>query len=583
MFKTISAENLFSWANLNYEVPKGISQIIGHNLDDKTSEGSGKSAIFNTLCWVLYGKIPKTAKLDEVIKEGETYGKGSVTFANGSKVVRSRRPNDLFILKEGKELRGKDSKETQGFVETLVGLSFDTFCQSIYFPQNYEKKFITANESDKVKILSEIQNLEVFDKASKAVTLEIKGYLEKITTLKTKKTLLETQVENQSQTVENYKELLESFEASKSKSINRLDKQLTEISELMQETQDAFNKLSTKNPKRSLEKIKGSLQKLTIKEESIKQVLSNNLLKEQKKESLLKQINLLKTQECPTCGNLLSSKDSGKLIEELEKEVDQIVIKNLDKAELSKLEQTRQALLKEELDLIKEQSNLDKSSKYLEDFYKIEKDLKIEKEQLVISQSYKEKSFLEEALKTYKELEEELQTTSRKLEVLEGNIVTLEVLKKGFKEVKSMVFSNLLMELSVKSNQYLQKLFEVPINIRFYNETEEGNVGKILTEVALSGKSRPLGLYSGGQLQRIKLAVDLAISDIVSRRLNKTSNFRILDEPFKNLSQTSMEKAVELLRDKEGSTIIIEHNQVVNSIVDNTFNINFKDGCSYAV
>ena len=78
MFNKIEASNLFSWEKLEYDVSKGISQIVGFNYDDNTSEGSGKSSIPNILCWVLYGKIPKEAKIDDVIREGAKSGWGCV-------------------------------------------------------------------------------------------------------------------------------------------------------------------------------------------------------------------------------------------------------------------------------------------------------------------------------------------------------------------------------------------------------------------------------------------------------------------------------------------------------------------------
>src|SRR5690606_8961829 len=42
-------------------------------------------------------------------------------------------------------------------------------CQSTYFAQNYDKKFLSSNQEEKGKILSNIQNLQVFDKARKEV------------------------------------------------------------------------------------------------------------------------------------------------------------------------------------------------------------------------------------------------------------------------------------------------------------------------------------------------------------------------------------------------------------------------------
>ena len=114
MFKRITAENLFSWEKLDYTIPGGISQVTGWNSDDQSSEGSGKSSCFNILSWVLYGKIPKDAKIDDVIRQGQKSGSGVVELKSGQWIYRSRSPNKLQILEvNGTITQGKDAKETQ--------------------------------------------------------------------------------------------------------------------------------------------------------------------------------------------------------------------------------------------------------------------------------------------------------------------------------------------------------------------------------------------------------------------------------------------------------------------------------------
>lgn len=203
MVKRIYAEKLFSWELLEFDVTRGITLVDGWNVDDETSEGSGKSSIPNVLCWTIYGKIPKDAKIDEVIKIGEKSGFGQVEFDDGTIIRRSRKPNDLVIIKNGVEERGKDAKETQYLIEKYVGLSFDTFCQTVYFAQNYPKKFITANQEEKAKILSEIQNLEIFDKArkkaqdlAKALETELVDCKMALTDLRAKMSIAQSELTN---------------------------------------------------------------------------------------------------------------------------------------------------------------------------------------------------------------------------------------------------------------------------------------------------------------------------------------------------------------------------------------------------
>jgi energy-coupling factor transporter ATP-binding protein EcfA2 len=152
----------------------------------------------------------------------------------------------------------------------------------------------------------------------------------------------------------------------------------------------------------------------------------------------------------------------------------------------------------------------------------------------------------------------------------------LEFLQAGFKEIKSYVFQSLLIQLNTKTNKYLAELFEISASIQFTNISDEGEISKITTTVLLDGIERSLGLLSGGQFRRVQLAVDFALSEIIAERANKP----ISDESFKDLSSTSMEKIVNILQKMPGGTILIEHNEIVKSIINRTFEIEYKNGIS---
>ena len=149
------------------------------------------------------------------------------------------------------------------------------------------------------------------------------------------------------------------------------------------------------------------------------------------------------------------------------------------------------------------------------------------------------------------------------------------MLKIGYKEIKSFVFNTLLNELSHKANTYLAELFEIPISIKFTN-----NNMKIGTSVTIDGVERGLGLLSGGQFRRVSLAVDLSLSDIINSRKGSKINVLILDEYFKDLSEQSMEKCLKLLERLGKSVVLIEHNSIFKSIVDNTFEVELTEGVS---
>lgn len=616
MFTKIEAKNFLSWENLEFDFTEGVTLIEGFNHDDQTSEGSGKSAILNALSWGLFGKIPKDANVDDVIREGEK--SCSVVIALGPKlcVVRTRKPNDLYIRRNGMVEKGKDAKETQRLIEEEIGMSFDTFCQSVYFAQNYPNKFVTANEADKAKILSEIQDLTVFDKARKAAMARLKKLDMDI--LVVKKDLqaneqVTTQLVSQ---VEEYERFKADFEKDKKRKIKELEDYLKSVKK---ETGVLLAKLNKIDTEELAEKMKDfARDKEMLRDQKVKLKTDLNSRDErvkqkkrlefeaQKKMGEIKKLERKmetylnpKDKSCPTCGTVLEKIDSShfeKHIQELKGDMGERFaeieglneeVKGIEIPDTSEIE----AQLKEldlTIDNIKHQETGIRNA--VSEYEGLEKRILNKGSE---EENY-EKMIAKEEARTTEQFDKKIEAVMAKLEKREAEKEELEAenkglfdtyarlrdLKDGFKEVKQYVFAGLLEELTRKSNRYLSELFELPVAISFSNMSSSGEASKIQVEVTIEGQKRPLGLYSGGQFRRIQLAVDLALSDIVSERGSKPMKLRIFDEYMKDLSESSMEKVLHLLESLKGSTILIEHNSIFRSIVNNTFKVELVEGVS---
>lgn len=562
MFKQISATNFFSWKQLDFDFQSGITLINGQNLDDNTSEGSGKSSIPNALCWGLYGQLPKDVNIDDVIKTGEKSCCVVITLENGDEIVRFRKPNQLYIQSGDSVETGKDMKETQKMINDIIGMSFDTFCQSVYFAQNYSNKFITASQEDKVKILSELQDLTVFDKASKKANDQLKeiksNTLLKMETDKTYKEGMLSLIESELNT---FIKLSDSFDQDK---LNQLDELIikndhiaVKIKEIDVESQTIVNLDSIHNKNQKLEQIRETLS------ECQNRLYHIQTLKIEKQ----KAINSL---NCPTCGQHLPNSVCIDIVIPDDTGLKQVetTLKN----ELNDLggdvhdlimKKAKNELLNERLNhLIEQRKQLNKEVSKIESMYNPYLD-KIHNLSIRLQQIQNELDLLNQFI-------------SEKIK----EIKHLEFLKDGFKEIKSYVFQSMLTELNNKTNQYIRELFEIPASITFDNISDEGDISKIKTIVMLDGYERSLGLLSGGQFRRVQLAVDFALSDIVSQRSKNPINLRILDEAFKDLSEVSQERVINLLQNMKGSTILIEHNSLIKSIVNHVYNVELKNGTS---
>lgn len=702
MLSNIKAKNFLSWKDLNFNVVKGATLIDGWNDDDGRSEGSGKSAILNAICWNLFGCLPKEANVDDVIKDGEKSCEVILEFDNGDAVVRTRKPNDLYILKAGATIKGKDAKETQSLIEEFIGMNFETFCQSIYFAQNYDKKFLTSGQADKGKILSSIQNLQVFDKARKEVMDLASAEDKKITSLRNQLQVEENNIKNlksqhalitsfiddkikkhqaQASNLNQQKMMVTGNVARLTSDIDSTNVKMSEI-DLNSLQNDEIELNAAKSQyvtdlsavtyqKTQIDTIRRSIlakenegKTLATKYNTLqtkKQNLSNielnptylNLLTQRKAQEDFhksisykrmddKRVQLIEyinnpTKTCPSCGSELKNIDTSHVRQELDAIVAQMdtmasdsatFIENIDKQIVSLGEQlvkdsetidadindvlTQLQVISDYLDQNKVPSIDDLNAKeqelrgvisQIDDALSQTQSKKVQHLQLKskldmlvrqqtdymmqlsqIDQAIEQlgepdvsadQAKLQDIVIQMDEVAFKYDEINRFLEESKSYIQRLETLKDGFKEIKSYVFTNALNELNYRANQYLNDLFEMEASIKFTSEDQ-----KIETKITLDGKDRSLGLLSGGQNRRFNLAVDLALSDIVSQRKTSKLDLLVFDEYFKDLSEISMEKSLDLLKSRKCPVLLIEHNTLFKNIVDNTFFVRLQDGTS---
>jgi len=212
MIESVRGKDFLSWEQLDYTIPEGVALIEGFNYDDDTPEGCGKSAILNAICWGIYGRLPKEAKVDDVIRHGAKSCSVEVQLSGDARTFRSRKPNSLYLEVDGEKIRGKDARETQAKIEEYIGMSFETFCQTVYFAQNYPNKFITANEQDRARVFSEIVDLSVFDEARARAHQKVKLVEIDWAKLKTELEYLPAMITQHEDSITSLKELREDCE-----------------------------------------------------------------------------------------------------------------------------------------------------------------------------------------------------------------------------------------------------------------------------------------------------------------------------------------------------------------------------------
>lgn len=178
--KKLKLENFFSHKSSEIDFSLFNSALLVGSVDGDyyRSNGSGKSAIMESILWCLYNKSRATT-MDDVITWGENKCEVELHFSHGDgdylvKRVRMRNTStstvDLFTLDENgkwKSLSGSTSGETNDRVVSLLKIDYKTFVNSAYFRQNDISEFATSEASKKKEILKSIVDISKWDSFEK--------------------------------------------------------------------------------------------------------------------------------------------------------------------------------------------------------------------------------------------------------------------------------------------------------------------------------------------------------------------------------------------------------------------------------
>lgn len=248
---SVDAENILSFKKLHYDYsPMGLTLLEGYDADLGVNTGTGKSTFLDIPVYGIFGETSKKLKADEVINRLVNRDLSTITTLQGDdgiyKIYRYRKhhekENDLYmLLPSGQELRGKDNRETQKLIEQTIGCTFDVFLKSTYFTQfgNIDR-FLSATDSEKKKLISEITDLSIYDelldsvkKSVSADEKEIDQLKIKIDQFKSNIQLLNDQLDNLKENasrwntnhqieLDTFKTLIDKFELDKAAEINML-------------------------------------------------------------------------------------------------------------------------------------------------------------------------------------------------------------------------------------------------------------------------------------------------------------------------------------------------------------------------
>lgn len=608
--KNIQAENFLSYKKMTFEFESHLYLVEGYNHDEQSNNGAGKTALLDSICYLLFGDVPRGIKLDKLpFRHGKAMKVSGTLESEGKEYIlsRGRAPSLFTVTVDGNDVIGKDQKDLQLKLEQMLNIDLQLFFNCNYFHQDSLSNFLLATDTAKKDIFTSLISMGVFDRVADGLKKKIQQTFTQIADLSKDRDHLLQIITSKEQDAKTYKQKAEDFAIIQSSDLGLCDQ---EIVRRQQDSQLA------ENDKKLLQERRESLIATQVNAEALKaqkETFKSGVTRKNELIATLKNINYVLSTltdqknkitqvaqaDCPTCFQPVSTTVLGKKVAEIDA---QITLKEQEKKETQEKEATislaLQAVEKEisDKELTQTQTNT-LLAQNTNDTTTIVNRLTKNKEEIEKAKTHRKTIELRENgyLTLFQNVQAELVTLKEREGKNQASLLTLKeegeyssFLSEMFgpKGVKAQVFARLLNEVSARTNLYLSYLFNRNVNIEFgvLSESSSGKiVQKISTTLTIDNQEDDLANLSGGERRRAIIAVNLALSDVISQRANSPFRFVIFDEAFDGISEEGKEKVLRLLQELKKDRdfiLVVDHMSHFKQSFDKIIKVEKRGGVS---
>lgn len=604
-FLKLKIKNFLSIGELTVKLDSsGIVLVLGRNEDSPSasSNGAGKSSLWDALSWCLFGKTLRGIGGDDVVNRF-TGSDCSVILSveNGSgafEIMRTRRSqehgNRLIIYKSGTEISAPTIPEAQAQVDSVVGFSFDVFKTTAIFGQA-TLRFAQATDKEKKIILEDLLGITVFEEALRKLRTELN---EKQSNYSARK----SEIDVNANALEELKIRMLEAEQKSEQHDKRI---LAETLELSRRIECLMTDLSANENK------KNELGKPNDEEETLRKNHSMFLnkraeiieasgltrseaaklgamvssardrIRESRKD--ISAIGSIKGLPCPTCFQEVQGEHVERITKIAEDKILEIEAEEVALDEkISKIKEQikkddeisnemREAITQLEAELV-EVNKRRKEFLFLEEASNSIR-ANIERAKITLEGLGKSQNPYSEMIKSFVLEQKSLEADITKATGDAGKIaIEMQYLKFwdwGFstKGLRSYLLDSVVPFLNTRANHYSRYLTDGSVRIEFTTQKKlkSGELSDDFQVKAINQYGSDL--YAGnssGERQRVDFAVSLALNDLARERAKTQLNITIFDEVFEHLDQAGCERVVELLLKESsrwGSCFVVTHQE----------------------
>jgi DNA repair exonuclease SbcCD ATPase subunit len=620
VFKRITIQNFFSYGP-NKEVldlsQPGLFLILGEN-------GVGKSAIFDAICFALFGRVTKDVNLPQVVNEIEGKNCRVELWFEVNKVdywiVRYRaheKFDDALRLYKGAKAKENlmskaEKRDTQEIINQIINFNFKSFSNAVMMSQESIASFLEAEPFKKKEIIENILQLAIMTKYHWIAQQKRKAIRKNIETLERDISNLDNMVNSVKQSMVDYVDSCKKQKKEKEDKLIELQKKLqdienTDIEKELEKIKEAERLALLVDQKMGdYQKVADQLRLIETQRESSENSLleyrgliqtNEKRIKELEKqiETVNKEANnidktIAEVEEnpkiCPLCKNTIDTDQVEHwLSEQREKKIfiEETLGKHSDSIDSMNVQIENWKSRSESI-----QFNIEQLDKQIEEYKKNARTIEKEYKSIVIPET-KDEEDLRKLSEEKAKILTEIHTWENKKIIDEsymhtltnqGSEVSLSMKdkKKSLFEEKSNFAVTEWWENSLSSKKNSMKSWCINNIIGYFNARIkyymdrffDGEVtvqmdSELNEKIERKSKDRVFGQFSVGQKRRLNLAILFALYSLVKANISTKINIMFLDEILSNhLDDKGISTVLELLeemKDNKETVFIIEHRE----------------------
>ena len=617
-FEKIILHNFASYTHSEIDLTeKGFCLVSGRNLfikDNSYSNGSGKSIIWNGICFALTGETIKGVKSglkNTFVDENDSYTELHFKSDSDSYVIRRiiAPKSDLHITKNGEDVSGKGIRESEKKLgELLPNLNKELITAIILFGQGMPNAFSKLSPSGRKDLLEKVTNSDFMIEAIKERVLNVAtDFSNKQRQVEDDLLVKQTLFDTATTSINEYnKTLSEAVKPDFETSLNINKQALADINKAIADSYKEYGTesanctaLSSKLEVLVNERAAELGQVQADYNSAIPAGLAKKAELEANIKSLTSEINKIKAikEFCPTCGQKLIG-------------VTKPSTTNLE----AELANANSELARIKAEFTRLDALLASSKQEIEDRYKKQTDnLKLSVSQSneklaainasIIDLTSRKSSVTNEIMRITTEADNwdkniaELKTKLANAEAQKKTLMTaLETLNTEkqiisdrvavLKKIDTIIKRDLRGHLLTNIINYINKKAKDFCNIVYGTRDIEVYLDGNALDISYCGKM--FDNLSGGEAARIDLILQLAIRDMLKSYLGLEANIIVLDEVTDYLDKQSCKAVMDLIEQELSSVesvfIVSHHAESLSIPVDTTINVEkTAEGLSHIV